>query len=164
MNPHPESTGIRALDEFGLRLDAIAQQPRIRRFRPRRWAALLLGVVALVATPAIASVTGLFDGAQRVEDALPRVGAVIDRDDPTATARALEQQGFRVHWMLITDNPDRARDGEMPTRSRAVSAPPAGTKILSVLNVDGGNVVDSSTRDLQIEISPAGSAILASHP
>ena len=164
MNSHPESTGIRALDEFGHRLDAIARQPRIRRLRPRRWVALSLGVVALVATPAIASVTGLFDGAQRVEDAIPRVGAAIDRDDPKATSDALERQGFRVHWMLITDNPDRARDGEMPTRSRVVSVPPAGTKILSVLNVNGGNAVDSSTRDLQIEISPAGSAILASHP
>ena len=62
--------------------------------------------------------------------------------------------------MLITDNPDRGRDGETPTRWRAVAAPPAGTEILSVLNQDGGLAVDPDTRDLQIEVAPAGSDIL----
>lgn len=69
-----------------------------------------------------------------------------------------------MHWLLITDNPDRAEDGEMPTRSRKVAAPPAGTRILSVLNEQGGNAVDAHTRDLMIEISPSGSDILVTHP
>jgi len=164
MTPHRETTAIAALDELGRRLDAVVERPRLRGMRPRRFTALALGVLALVAAPAIAGVTGMFAGAERVEDALPEVGAAIDRSDPAATGRALEQRGFRVHWVLITDNPDRARDGERPTRSRAVAAPPAGTRIISVLNERGGNAVEADTRDLQIEISPAGSEILKSHP
>jgi len=163
MNEHRGFTGIAALDELGRRFDAVVEAPRIRRLRPRRWVALSLGVLALAATPALASVAGLFDGPPRVEDSLPAVAAAIDRDNPVATGRALEQRGFRVHWMLITDNPARARDGEMPTRSRAVATPPAGTRILAVLNQEGGNAVDADTRDLQVEIAPAGSEILAEH-
>lgn len=161
MTSQHESTGIAALDELGHRFDAVSEHPRIRRLRPRRWAALSLGILALAATPAIAAVAGVFDGAERVEDALPQVGAAIDRADPTATGRALERQGFRVRWMLITDNP--GREGGRPTRSRVVGAPPVGTEILSVLNEQGGLAVDSNTRDLQIEIAPADSAILAGH-
>ncbi len=41
--------------------------------------------------------------------------------------------------------------------------PPAGTKILAVLAEDGGLTVDPDTRELQIEISPAGSEILKRH-
>lgn len=155
------STGIAALDELGRRMDAIVEPPRLRRWRPRRWAALALGLLAVVATPALAAV--VFDGPERVEDALPEVAAAIDRDDPAATGRALEQLGFRVHWMLITDNPARGRDGESPTRGRAVAAPPAGTEVLAVLDEDGGLSVDAGTRDLQIEVAPTGSDILATH-
>lgn len=161
MNAHRPSTGIAALDELGRRLDAVAEPPRLRRVRPRRWAALALGVLAVAATPALAAV--VFDGPERVEDALPQVGAVIDRSDPAGTGRALERLGFRVQWMLITDNPARGRAGETPTRGRAVAAPPAGTEILSVLAQDGSLTVDSDTRDLQIEVAPLGSEILAEH-
>lgn len=163
MNEHRDLPRIAALDELGRRFDTVVEAPRLRRLRPRRWVALSLGVLALAATPAIASVAGLFDGPPRVEDSLPEVAAAIDRDDPPATERALRQRGFRVHWMLVTDNPERARDGETPTRARAVAAPPPGTRILSVLNAQGGNDVQPDTRDLQIEIAPAGSQILAGH-
>lgn len=161
MTPQHTSTGIAALDELGRRMDAIIEPPRLRRWRPRRWAALALGLLAVVATPALAAV--VFDGPEHVEDALPEVGPAIDRDDPAATGRALERLGFRVHWMLITDNPARGRDVESPTRARAVAAPPAGTAILAVLNQDGGLAVDPDTRDLQIEVAPAGSEILEGH-
>ena len=161
MTPHRTSTGIAALDELGRRFDAVAEPPRLRRLRPRRWAALALGLLALVATPAIAAV--VFSGPERVEDALPEVAAAIDRDDPAATGRALERLGFRVRWMLITDNPARGRDGETPTRWRAVAAPPAGTEILSVAAADGSLTVDPDTRELQIEVAPVGSEILESH-
>jgi hypothetical protein len=161
MTPHPASTGIAALDELGRRLEAVAEPPR-KRDRRRRWAALTFGVLALVATPAIATV--VLDGPARIEETHREIGAAINRDDPAATGRALEQLGFRVQWMLITDNPGRARDGETPTRWRAVDAPPAGTKILSVLSKDGGLALDPGARILQIEISPADSEILRSHP
>ncbi|HEV2775933.1 MAG TPA: hypothetical protein VGV90_10105 [Solirubrobacteraceae bacterium] len=161
MTPHRTSTGIAALDELGRRMDAIVEPPRLRRLRPRRWAALALGVLALVAPPALAAV--VFDGPERVEDALPEVAAAIDLDDPAATGRALERLGFRVRWMLITDNPAYGRDGESPTRGRAIAAPPPNTEILSVLDQDGGLAVDPDTRDLQIEVAPAGSDILATH-
>ena len=161
MTPHHTSTGIAALDELGRRLDAVVEPPRLRLLRPRRWAALALGLLALVATPALAAV--VFDAPERVEEQLPEVAAVIDRNDPAATGRALERLGFRVRWMLITDNPARGRDGESPTRGRAITAPPAGTEILSVLNEDGGLAVGPDTRTLQIEVSPAGSEILESH-
>ena len=164
MTPHHDSTGIAALDELGLRLEAVAERRGRRRLRPRRWMVLSFGVLALVATPAIASVSGLFDGPPRVEDVLPQAAAAIDRDDPAATGRALEQRGFRVQWVLITDNPDRGRDGESPTRQASVAAPPAGTKILSVLGKGGTTDIDARTRDLQIEVSPVGSAILKTHP
>ena len=158
MTPHQDSTGIVALDELGRRFEAAAARPRRRRLRRRHWPALALGVLALAATPALAAVLG---GPERVEDALPQVGAAIDRGDPAATGRALAERGFRVQWVLITDNPDP--DGETPTVGRNVSAPPAGTEILSVLNAKGGNEVGPGTRDLQVEIAPVGSDILESH-
>jgi hypothetical protein len=162
MTPNPASTGIAALDELGRRLEAVAEPPRKRVRRSRRWAAFTFGVLALVATPAIATV--VLDGPARIETTHREIGAAINRDDPAATGRALEQLGFHVQWMLITDNPGRARDGEMPTRWRAVDAPPAGTKILSVLGKDGSLALDPGARVLQIEISPADSEILRSHP
>jgi len=157
MTLQQESTGIAALDELGRQFDAAIARPRVRR----RWLALALAVLALGATPAIASVSGIFDDTVRVEDALPEVAAAVDRGDPTATRFALERLGFRVQWVLITDNPDRS--GESPTLSRIVSAPPAGTEILAVLNEQGGNEATADTRDLMIEIAPIGSAILDSH-
>jgi len=157
MTLHRESTGIAALDELGRQFEAATSRPRVRR----RWPALALAVLALGATPAIAAVSGIFDGTERVEDALPQVAAVIDRADPTATGLALERLGFRVHWVLIADNPDR--DGEHPTLSRSVPAPPVGTEILAILNEQGGNEATAETRDLMIEIAPIGSAILESH-
>ena len=160
MTSRHDSTRIAALDELGRRLQAATERPRSRRLPARRWTALTLGVIALASTPAIASVSGIFDDAERVEDTLPHVGAAVDRDDPTATGLALNRLGYRVHWVLITDNPD----GNPPTLSRHVSAPPAKTKILAVLNERGGNDVTPGMRDLLIEISPAGSAILTTHP
>lgn len=66
-----------------------------------------------------------------------------------------------MHWVLITDNLDP--DGDRPTHTRSVSAPPAGTEILSILNEQGGNEATEATRDLMIEIAPVGSEILESH-
>jgi len=153
----PDSTGIAALDELGRRFEALPQRaPSRRRWR---WPALVLGVLALAATPALASV--VFGGPPPVEEQLPQVGAAVDRSDPAGTELALERRGFRVHWVLITDNPDR--DSDRPTRSRPVSAPPAGTEILSVLNEQGGYSVSARTRDLQIEVAPLGSKILEEH-
>ena len=111
------------------------------------------------ATPAIAS--GILSGPNSVEESLPEVAAAVDRDNPTATGLALERLGFRLHWVLITDNLDP--DGDRPTHSRNVSAPPPGTEILSVLNEQGGNEATKDTRELMIEIAPIGSEILESH-
>lgn len=159
MTSHHDSTGIAALDELGHRFEAATAGPRRRRLRRARWPAVALGALALAA-PALAVV---LDGAppQRVEDQLPQVAAAIDRDDPVATGSALKREGFRVQWVLITDNPDP--DGDRPTRQRHLAAPPAGTEILSVLNQRGGNEVTPDTRDLQIEVAPVGSKILESH-
>ena len=160
MTPHHESTGIAALDELGLRLEAAAARPPARRLtRPRRWAALALGALAITATPALAAT--VFNGPPPLEETPPQVGAAIDRSDPVATGRALAREGFRVHWILVTDNPERG--AIPPTRSRDVAAPPAGTEILSVLNAKGGNEADTNTRDLMVEIAPLGSAILEEH-
>ena len=160
MTPHHESTGIAALDELGVRFEAVAARTPARRPAwPRRWAALALGGLAIVATPALAAT--VFDGPPPLEETLPQVGAAIDRSDPVATGRALAREGFRVHWVLITDNPDRGAD--TPTRSRNVAAPPAGTEILSVLNAQGGNEADANTRDLTVEVAPLGSKILEEH-
>ena len=163
MTPHHTSTGIAALDELGRRLDAVAEPSRLRRLRPRRWTALALGVLALVATPALASVSGIFDGAERVRQTFPEVAAAMKRGDPEAVGAALEKRGFRVHWMLVTDNPDRGREGELPTRSHPVAAPPAGTKVLTTLDDDGSSFPVSGDRDLRIEVAPADSAILRTH-
>ena len=67
-----------------------------------------------------------------------------------------------MHWVLITDSPNR--DGGQPTRSRNVLAPPAGTEILSLLDHErGGTLVTKDTRELLIEVAPAGSAIAETH-
>lgn len=161
MTPPRTSTGIAALDELGRRFDAVVEPPRLRRLRPRRWAVLTLGVLAAVATPAIAAV--VLEAPDRLEETHRDAAAAIVPDDPAATGRALEQLGYHVRWMLITDNPDRARDGQSPTRQRALDAPPRGTRILSVHSKDGSLPVDPDARILQIEISPAGSEILKSH-
>ena len=160
MTPSNDSTGIVALDELGHRLEAaIARRPR-RRFLPRggRWPAVALGLLALAATPALAAV---LDGPESVVDQLPRVAAAVDYDDPAATGRALAREGFRVRWVLVSDNP--ARDADSPTVARDVPAPPAGTEILAVLDRRGGYDVDARTRELQIEVAPVGSRILETH-
>jgi hypothetical protein len=152
----PDSTGIAALDELGRRFEALPQRaPSRRRWR---WPALVLGVLALAATPALASV--VFGGPPPVEEQLPQVAAAVDRSDPAGTGLALARKGFRVEWVLITDAP---RGADMPTRFRPVAAPPAGTEILSVLNEQGGYEVSARTRDLQIEVAPLGSKILEEH-
>lgn len=161
MTPHRTSTGIAALDELGRRFDAVVEPPRLRRLRPRRWAALALALLVGVATPAIAAV--VFEAPDRLEETHRDAAAAIVPEDPAATGRALEQLGYHVRWVLITDNPQRARGGESPTRQRAVDAPPGGTKVLSVLSKDGSLPVDPDARILQIEIAPAASEILKSH-
>lgn len=155
MNRHPDSTGIAALDELGSRFDAVAARPARSR-RPVRWPAVILCGLALAAAPAVATVV---DGADRVEDQLPRVAAAIDRDDPGATARALAQAGYRVRWVLVTDAPGTGG----PTSSRPVGFPPPRTEILAVLNSRGGNSVSPGMRTLLIELAPVGSAILETH-
>jgi hypothetical protein len=159
MTPLDDSTGIAALDELGRRFEAAATRPRVRRSRLRRWPVIVLGGLALAATPALA--VSVFSGPERVEDALPQVGQVVDRSNPAATGRALARRGFRVDWILVTDNPNRA--AVPPTRSRNVSAPPAGTEIISVTNAQGGLEVSADTRELAIEIAPVGSEIAESH-
>ena len=155
MTSHRDPIGIAALDELGLRFqDATARSSRRRQ---HQWPAVALGALALAATPAIAAV---LDSPDSVEDQLPQVAAAVDYDDPAATGRALAREGFRVQWVLITD---AGADADSPTRSRHVAAPPSGTEILSVLNQQGGNEVSADTRDLRIEIAPAGSKILQSH-
>ena len=141
----PDSTGIAALDELGRRFEAL---PEPRRLRPRRWVALALAGLALAATPALASV--VFGGPPPVTEALPQVGAAVDRSDPAGTERALARKGFRVEWVLVTDG--------HPTNTRQVASPPAGTEIIAVLNAKGGNEVSDSTRVLQIEVAPRGLA------
>ena len=160
MTPPRTSTGIAALDELGRRFDAVVEPPRLRRLRSRRWAALALGLLAAVATPAIAAV--LSEAPERLMQTHGDLAAAITPDDPAATGRALEQLGYQVRWILITDNPDRARDGESPIRQRPVDLPPHGTKVLSVRSEDR-SAPDTGARPLQIEISPVGSEILKSH-
>lgn len=145
-----DSTGITALDELGRRFEAL---PERRARRPRRWLALALAGLAVAATPALASL--VFDGPPPVTEALPQVGAAVDRSDPAGTERALAREGYRVEWVLVTDG--------HPTNTRKVSAPPSGTEIIAVLNARGGNEVSDSTRVLQIEVAPRGSRILEEH-
>ncbi len=165
MTSHQDSTGIVALDELGHRFEVATARPRVRRLRPRRWPALALGVLVVAATPALASVSGIIggplSGPKNVEKTIPKTAGAIDRDDPKATGLALERRGFRVHWVLITDNPDP--DGQSPTRSRDVSAPPAGTEILGLFDYERGNLVKKDTRELLIEVTPVGSEIAKTH-
>jgi hypothetical protein len=153
-----DSTGIAALDELGRRFQVATAQPRRRRLQQRRWLAVALGALALAATPALAAV---LDQPATVEDQLPQVAAAVNYDDPAATGEALAREGFRVHWVLVTDNLDPEADS--PTQSRSIREPPAGTEILSVLNERGSNEVTPGMRDLQIEVAPVGSKILNSH-
>ncbi len=153
---HPE---IRALDELGRRFEIAAAR---RPHTPRRRRALLLaavGAMALVGTPAVASITGIFNSHSTIEEALPRAAAVIDPGDPLSTGRALRRLGFDVRWSLVEDNPG----GSSPTTGRDVGVPPPGTEILSVTAAGGSSNVTEDTRILQIEVSPAGSEILRSH-
>ena len=159
MTPGNDSTGIVALDELGHRLEAaVARRPRRRRLPRGRRPAIALGLFALAATPALAAV---LDTPESVVEQLPRVAAAVDYDDPAATGRALAREGFRVRWVLVSDNP--AADADSPTVARDVATPPAGTEILAVLDRRGGYDVDDRTRELQIEVAPVGSRILETH-
>jgi hypothetical protein len=158
MTDSHHSSDLPTLDLLGRRLEAAITERRA----PVRWSRRTLALaasalVALAATPAVASITGVFDGGSpTLEESLP---AVVDRSDPVATGRALERRGFTVRWMLIEDNPDR----DFPTVWRSVPAPPPGTRILSLLNAQDGDTATTSTRSVVIEIAPAGSEILRSH-
>ena len=103
MTPHRTPTGIAALDELGRRFDAVADPHRLRRLRSRRWAALVLGLLAAAATPAIAAI--VFEGPGHLMERHRDITTAITPDDPAATGRALEQLGYQVRWILITDNP-----------------------------------------------------------
>jgi len=155
-----DPSGVRALDELGRRFELAVAGDQARTSRPRR--ALVVaaaGLVALAATPALASIIGGFNSHSSIEEALPQAAADIDPDDPVATGRALRQRGFDIRWSLIQDNPG----GASPTTDREVTAPPPGTEILSVLNSDGSSTVTEDTQALLIEIAPVGSSILEAH-
>lgn len=157
-----DSSDLPTVDLLGRRLEAaIAERRAPVRWSRRTLAFAASALVVVASTPAVASITGVFDdGGPTLEQSLP---AVVDRSDPVATGRALERRGFTVRWMLIEDNPDRRRSGDSPTVWRSVPAPPPGTRILSLLNAQDGDTATTSTRTLVIEIAPAGSEILRSH-
>ena len=160
MTTQQPTTEIRALDELGRRFDvAIAARPATPRRRRRSLLAGGLAVAVLAGTPAVASMTGVFDSHSSIEEALPRAAAVIEPEDPAASGRALARLGFAVRWSLVEDDPD----GPSPTRARSVEAPPPGTEVLAVLAADGSSEVTAQTRALLIEIAPRGSAILEEH-
>jgi len=163
--PQNEPWELGALDELGRRFDVAVAHRRSYLARPRRaLVTTAVGLVALVGTPAIASISGAFDfppfnSHSSIEETLPWAAAVIDPDDPGATGRALDRLGFDVRWSLVEDDPK----GATPTRSHDVSRPPAGTEILSVLRADGSSKVSDATRSLLIEVAPADSKILQEH-
>jgi len=168
MTIEPHLTGIPALDELGLRLDAATRRRRSPFPRLRRRSTLAaLGLLALVGTPALAvggvSLSGGLFGHRGVLEALPQVAAVVEPEDPVATGRALARLGFAVEWRLVSDNPNRALPGESPTLERIVASPPTNTEILALLNTDGENTAAPDARSLRIEISPSGSEILSGH-
>ncbi len=160
-HPH-EPSDLPTLDALGRRLE-VATAPRRS---PARWSRRTVALAAsalivLVATPAVASITGVFNGGdETIEEAL---STVRHRSDPVATGRALERHGFTVRWMLIEDNPDRGRSGESPTIGSKVAAPPPGTRILALLNAQSTDTATNSKRNILIEVAPAGSEILRSH-
>jgi len=155
---------IPSLDELGSRFDYAIAAREPRSARPRK--ALLLiaaSFVVLVVTPAVASITGVsitgvFNPHSSIEEALPEAFAVINPKDPATTGEDLERLGFTVEWSLVEDS-----TGDSPTKTREVSAPPAGTEILAVLNENGSSKITESTRALLIEVAPKESKILRSH-
>lgn len=151
---------IRALDELGHRFEIATTRRRSHASRPRRTLTLAaVGLAALVAAPALASVSGVFNSHSSFEEALPWAAEAVDPDDPLATDRALRRLGFDIRWSLVEDNPG----GESPTKDRDVAEPPPGTEILAVFAADGSSTVSEDTRTLLIEVAPAGSKILESH-
>jgi hypothetical protein len=94
-------------------------------------------------------------------ETFPALCPAIVHDDPRATGRALRRLGFRVRWVLIEDAPPGA---ESPTTGGPVAAPPPGTVVLSVLGPGGAwTDVPRDARELEVEVSPRGSEILAGH-
>jgi hypothetical protein len=163
MTSRNDVVDLPSLDELGRRFEAATARRR-PALRSRRTLALAATGLVLVAAPAAAAISGVFDSdGLTVEEALPQVAASVDRDDPAATARALERRGFDVRWQLIVDNPTGDEDGAPPTLGRDVAAPPPGTKILSVLGPDGDDKATPGTRRLLIEVAPADSEILREH-
>lgn len=154
---HPSD--IPALDELGRRFAMATASPQ--RSAPRRRRVLLvaaIGCVVLLATPSLASISGVFNSHSNIEEALPRAAAVIEPDDPAGTGRALHRLGIGVRWSLVEDNPG----GTSPTQDRDVAAPPPGTEILSV-TAYGAATITEDTRILHIEVAPTNSRILQSH-
>lgn len=161
MTPQHNSSDLPALDELGRRFEVAVARDQAPSPRGRRTLlAVAAGLVALAATPAVASIVGDFNSHSSIEEAVPRAAAVIDPDDPLATGRELRKLGFDVQWSFVQDNPG----GDSPTTAREVAAPPPGTEILAVLASDGSSQVTEDTRALLIEVAPADSEIIASHP
>jgi hypothetical protein len=145
-----------ALEELGRRMQ-LAVATRSPRSRRRRWLPLISAAVTLVAAPATATVTGIFNPHGDVPADAARV---LVPTDPAATATKLRAQGYRITWVLVED----ASPGSPgPTISRQVPAPPPGTELLAVLGPDGSRDIDPATKRVLIEIAPSGSAILAGH-
>lgn len=165
MSRQHDPSDIRALDELGRRFEIATAPRRSSAWRPRRTLVLAsVGLVALAAAPALASISGVsidgvFNSHSSIEEALPKVAAAVDPTDPVATGRALRRLGFAVQWSFVEDNPG----GTSPTKSREVGAPPSGTQILSVTNADGSSNVTEDTRALLIEVAPSDSDIVRSH-
>ncbi len=113
-----------------------------------------------------------------LEEVFPEALAVIDKDDPQATAAALDRLRMKVTWHLVAYNPDsrdpkvgeRFTEAELdaisPTTSEVVAAPPAGTVIISVLSPTGMlelTAQDRKQRHIGIELIAADDAAALGH-
>ncbi len=128
---------IDALDELGRRFDVALATRKNRRLagRPQTVAITLASVVLLA-----------------------------DRNDPVTTARRLRALGLDVRFKLIVDNSATRTDPlALPTGSKDVTEPPAGTIVLLVLNADGGTG-RTGMRTVLLELAPKDSEIARSHP
>lgn len=87
-------------------------------------------------------------------EVFPEIEAAINRDDPVATGRALEQLGFHVEWTQIL----------APGTGRSVDDPPPGTVVISVLGPEGQWYnVDPSTDTLSVEVGSPETAAELGH-
>ncbi len=96
-----------------------------------------------------------------VQEEFPEAWKAIDRDDPRATAAALDRLGMRVTWHLVKVNPDyepyepelgetftqEELDRMSPTTGGVVARPPAGTVIISVLGPNGNEQLTTLQRE-----------------